>query len=155
MTYSLSLGLHILGVVVWVGGMFFAYMALRPAAARVLDGASRLKLWGSTFQHFFPWVWVSIALIFASGYFILFSLIGGFAKAAPYIHAMHGLAIIMLFIFLHVFFAPYNRLKKSVAKEDWVTGAKALAQIRLLILINLCIGLLTIVMATFGKTLLS
>ncbi len=155
MTYSLLLGLHLLGVVVWVGGMFFAYMALRPAAAMVLDGASRLKLWGSTFKHFFPWVWVSIALIFASGYFILFSLIGGFAKAAVYIHAMHGLAFIMLLIFMHVFFAPYNKLKKAVANEDWDTGAKALAQIRLLILINLSIGILTIVIATLGKTLMS
>ena len=155
MTYSLSLGLHLLGVVVWVGGMFFAYMALRPAAAMVLDGASRLKLWNSTFKHFFPWVWSSIALIFSSGYFILFSLIGGFAKAAVYIHAMHGLAIIMLLIFMHVFFAPYNKLKKAVAHEDWDVGAKALAQIRLLILINLCIGILIIITATLGKSLLS
>lgn len=154
MTYNLSLGLHVLGVVIWVGGMFFAYMALRPAAAMVLEGASRLRLWSDTFKHFFPWVWVSIALIFASGYFILFGLIGGFAQAAPYIHAMHGLGLIMLLMFLHVFFAPYNRLKKAVANEDWETGAKALAQIRLLILINLSIGLLTIVIATFGKELL-
>jgi uncharacterized membrane protein len=155
MTYHLSLGLHILGVVVWVGGMFFAYMALRPAAAVVLDGASRLKLWGSTFKHFFPWVWVSIALIFTSGYFILFSLIGGFAKAAAYIHAMHGLGFVMLLIFMHVFFAPYKKLKKAVANEDWDAGAKALAQIRLLILINLSIGILTIVIATLGKSLMS
>ena len=154
MTYDLSLGLHVLGIVVWVGGMFFAYMALRPAAAMELDGASRLKLWGSTFKHFFPWVWVAIALVFASGYFILFSLIGGFAQAAVYIHAMHGLGLLMLLIFLHVFFAPYNRLKKAVANEDWQTGAKALAQIRLLILINLSIGLLTIMIATVGKGLL-
>lgn len=155
MTYDLSLGLHILGVVVWVGGMFFAYMALRPAAAMVLEGASRLRLWDRTFKHFFPWVWVSIALIFASGYFILFSLIGGFAKAAVYIHAMHGLGFIMLLIFLHVFFAPYKRLKRAVASEDWETGAKALAQIRMLVLVNLCIGLVTIVIATFGKGLMS
>lgn len=155
MTYSLSLGMHLLGVVVWVGGMFFAYMALRPAAATVLDGASRLKLWDSAFKHFFPWVWVSIALIFASGYFILFGFIGGFAKAAVYIHSMHGLGIIMLLIFMHVFFAPYKKLKKAVASEDWDTGAKALAQIRLLILINLSIGLLIIIVATLGKSLLS
>jgi uncharacterized membrane protein len=28
---TLSLFLHVLSVVVWVGGMFFAYMALRPS----------------------------------------------------------------------------------------------------------------------------
>lgn len=30
---SLALALHVLAVVVWVGGMFFAYMTLRPVAA--------------------------------------------------------------------------------------------------------------------------
>src|SRR5438105_2867776 len=59
---KIALWLHLLGVVVWVGGMFFAYMALRPAA-KLLEPAQRLPLWGATFTHFFPWVWVSIILI--------------------------------------------------------------------------------------------
>ena len=34
---NLTLLLHVLSIVVWVGGMFFAYMALRPVAASVLE----------------------------------------------------------------------------------------------------------------------
>ena len=153
MAYSSMLGLHILGITIWIGGMFFAYMVLRPAAVTILQGPFRLRLWNNTFQRFFPWVWLSIILVFASGYFILFNLIGGFAKAAAYIHAMHGLGIVMVLIFLHVFFAPYNKLRKATVNEDWEAGAKALSQIRWLILVNLIIGIIIIVTATVGKGL--
>ncbi len=52
MFYSSLLALHVLAVVIWVGGMFFAYNALRPAAAEVLEPPNRLKLWVATFVDF-------------------------------------------------------------------------------------------------------
>ena len=50
---AFALALHVLGAVVWVGGMFAAYMCLRPAAGP-LDPPVRLKLWRAFFQKFFP-----------------------------------------------------------------------------------------------------
>ncbi len=29
---SLAIALHVLSAVIWVGGMFYAYMAMRPAS---------------------------------------------------------------------------------------------------------------------------
>ena len=55
----LALTLHILGAVVWVGGMFAAYVCLRPAAG-ALEPPQRLTLWRGFFAKFFPWVWVSV-----------------------------------------------------------------------------------------------
>ncbi|MCK5726754.1 MAG: CopD family protein [Thiotrichaceae bacterium] len=151
---DLALTLHLLAVAIWVGGMFFAYVALRPAAAHVLQGPFRLRLWNRVFAQFFPWVWLSIAALFATGYYIIFDIIGGFADTAIYIHLMHGLGIIMLLIFMHVFFAPYHKLSKAVRNEDWKTGAEALAQIRVLIAINLGIGIFTIVVAKLARFIL-
>jgi uncharacterized membrane protein len=151
MSMSLALALHILGVVIWVGGMFFAHMALRPAAVEILQAPFRLRLWVAVFSRFFPWVWIAILAILASGYFIIFVLIGGFATTAIYVHIMHGLGLIMVAIFLHIYFAPFNRLKKAVATESWEQGGSALAQIRLLVTTNLLIGLITIVIATVGR----
>ena len=111
---ALAITLHLLSVVVWVGGMFFAHQCLRPVAAGQLDPPSRLTLWVGVFGRFFPWVWVAIATILLSGLWMLFAVFGGFKHAAPYIHAMFGLALIMMAIFLHVFFAPYKRLKAAV-----------------------------------------
>ena len=53
---SLYITLHLLGVIVWVGGMFVAYMALRPAAVEVLEPYQRLPLMKRTLDRFFPWV---------------------------------------------------------------------------------------------------
>jgi len=154
MSMALSLMLHILGVVIWVGGMFFAYMALRPAAVATLEPPHRLPLWAATFKRFFPWVWLSILAILVSGYYMV-GLFGGFKNLPLYIHIMHGLGLLMVVIFLHVFFAPYGRLKKAVNSKTWPDGGKALAQIRILIALNLSLGIITIIVAKAGKYFLT
>lgn len=137
--------LHILGFTVWVGGMFFAYMVLRPVAAAKLEPPQRLTLWSEVFGTFFPWVWLSVALILGSGLYMM-ALIG---KPPLYVTAMLVLGVVMMAIFAHVFFAPYKRLKAAVAMQDWKSGGAALGQIRKLIGANLILGMLTI---TLGKT---
>ena len=143
--------LHVLGVVVWVGGMFFAYMALRPVAAGVLEPPQRLALWAGVFGKFFPWVWLSVALILLSGLHLLM-VFGGMA-APHYALTMFVLGVVMMLIFAHVFFAPYKKLKRAIAGQDWKTGGAALGQIRMLIGINLLIGLLTIAVVFVGRAL--
>ncbi len=56
----------------------------------------------------------------------------------------------MMLIFLHVFFAPYRRLQRALAEADFEAAGKALNQIRILIAINLILGLITIVVGTAG-----
>jgi uncharacterized membrane protein len=148
---TVSLFLHILGVVVWVGGMFFAYMALRPVAASVLEPPQRLTLWAGVFGKFFPWVWTSVALILLSGLHMLM-VFGGMA-APLYALAMLGLGVLMMLIFGHVFFVPYSKLKRAVGEQNWKAGGAALAQIRMLIGVNLGLGLLTIALVFLGRAL--
>ena len=147
-----NIAIHMLAAVVWVGGMFFAYMALRPAAAVVLEPALRLQLWVQSFRRFFLWVWLSIIGLFASGYWMVFAL-GGFGAVGKHIHIMHGLGIIMVLIYMHVFFAAYRRLRHAVIAEDYATGGKQLAQIRKLIALNLMIGLVVVIVASAGRYL--
>lgn len=148
----LAQSLHNLSAVVWVGGMFFAYMALRPAAATLLEPPERLALWSGTFSRFFPWVWIALAVLLATGFWMMFNGFGGW-KAPPYVHLMLGLGIVMMLIYFHVYFAPYRRLRRAVESRDWPTGARALAQIRVLVGVNLAIGLVVIVVGTGGRFL--
>lgn len=148
---ALAITLHILAAVLWVGGMFFAYMALRPVAATLLDPPKRLPLWSQTFAKFFPWVWLAVVILPLTGYWIVFQYMGGFAGARVHLHLMQAIGIIMILIYLHVFFAPYGRLKRAVAAQDWPAGGKALGQIRLLIGINLILGLVTVAIAAAGR----
>ena len=148
---SIALVLHVLAIVIWVGGMFFAYTALRPVAATVLEPPQLLTLWAGVFGRFFPWVWASIAVILASGYWLLHGPFGGFANAPVFVHIMNGLGLVMMLIFMHVYFAPYKKLRQAVEAQRWPDGAKALAQIRVLVGINTLIGITTIVIGAGGK----
>lgn len=141
--------LHVLGIVIWVGGMFFAHQVLRPVAADLLDPPVRLTLWVGVFKRFFPWVWLCVAVILVSGLFMI-GLMGGMGSVPKYVHAMLGTGLSMMAIFAHVFFAPFARLKRSVANQDWKAGGAALANIRQLVGINLLLGLATIAIATTG-----
>jgi uncharacterized membrane protein len=151
---SVAIALHLLSAVIWVGGMFFAYMCLRPVAASRLEPPQRLPLWAGTFERFFPWVWAAVLLLLATGYWMIFAYFGGMAGAPVHIHIMQGLGLVMMAIYAHVFFAPFQRLRRAVAAEDWPAGGKALSQIRVLVGVNLIIGLIVIVVASAGEYLL-
>ncbi len=140
---NFALALHLLSAVVWVGGMFFAYVCLRPVAASKLDPPQRLTLWAYTFGRFFPWVWIAVALLPATGYWMI-ARMGGFAAVGVYVHIMQGIGIVMILIYLHVFFAPYRRLRNAVDAGDYPMAGKQLAQIRRLVAANLTLGLLII-----------
>lgn len=147
---GISLALHVLSVTIWVGGMFFAYMFLRPAAVSELEPPLRLKLWRQVFRRFFPWVWGSIVIIPISG-LVLIKNYGGFSHAPPSIHAMTTLATIMIIIFLIVYFVPFKRLKLLLDENDIPGAAQQLNLIRKLVGINTLTGLVTIAIATAGR----
>lgn len=148
MFISVLLALHVLAVMIWVGGMFFAYNALRPAAVEVLEPPHRLKLWVAVFKRFFPWVWLSVIIILISGMWMML----GLPKAPTHILFMAVLGILMMLIFIHVYFAPYRKLKHAVSDENWSEGGKSLGQIRTLVGINTIVGLVTIIVATAGRS---
>ncbi len=148
---SLLILLHVVSAVVWVGGMFFAYMALRPVAASLLEPPLRLPLWSRTFARFFPWVWATVILLPATGYWLAYRMFHAMANFPLYVHVMQGIGIIMILIYLHVFFAPYRRLGKAVEAEDWPAGGQHLGQIRRLIGLNLILGLIVVAVASGGR----
>lgn len=143
--------LHVLAVVIWVGGMFFAHQCLRPVAAEQLELPQRLPLWVGVFARFFPWVWVCVTAVLATGLWMIFVFFGGFAGVGLYVHIMFGLGLIMMAIFMHVYFAPYKRLTRAVEAQDWPAGGQQLAQIRKMVGINTAIGLITIAIASGGR----
>lgn len=145
-----ALVVHSLSAVVWVGGMFFAHQVLRPAAAP-LEAGARFELWSRVLSRFFAWVIAAILLIFASGLVLVYGVFGGFAAVKIPIDLMTAIGILMTLIFFHVYFAPFRRFRRAVGSKDWETAARQLAQIRVLVGINLLLGLLTIAVATSGR----
>lgn len=149
--YAAAITVHVLAAVVWVGGMFFAYLALRPTAGRLLDPPLRLALWAGVFERFFPWVWATVVALLLSGYWIIFAVFGGFGNAGLHVHLMHALGLVMMLLFLHVYFAPFRRLQQAVAAQDWTAGGKQLNLIRRIIAVNLALGLLVVAIGSGGR----
>lgn len=148
----IAISLHILAATIWVGGMFFAYSFLRPAAASILEPPLRLTLWVQVFGKFFNWVWLAIALLIISGHFMAAQL-GGLANVGKHVHIMMLLGYVMTGVFMHVYFAPFKRLKAAVVLQNWPEAGSNLNVIRKMVLLNLVLGLLTIIVASAGRYL--
>ena len=147
---TVALVIHALAATVWVGGMFFALLALRPATAP-LEPGPRLQLWSRVLERFFLWVMAAIALLLASGYGMIFGVYAGFGGVGLHIHIMQGVGIIMMLLFFHLYFAPWRRFRAAVGRQDYPEAAGQLNQIRLIVLINLVLGLITIAVGSSGR----
>jgi uncharacterized membrane protein len=150
MLLMLLLAIHLLAAVFWVGGMAFAYTVLRPAAGP-LDPAVRLPLWRRVFARFLPWVGVSIVALLASGFGMIFLIFGSPSGAAPYVNIMATTGTIMMLLFLHLVFAPWRRFRDAVDRGELPEAARRLNQIRIVVGINLVLGVLTIVVGSTGR----
>jgi uncharacterized membrane protein len=148
---TLALTLHVLSAVVWVGGMFFAHQVLRPASAG-LDPKSRLLLWSRVLGRFFAWVIVAIVLLLASGYTMVFAVLGGISRLGLHVNLMQGIGILMILLFFHLYFAPWRRFRLATAREDWAEGGRQLGQIRMIVTINLMLGLIVVAIGISGRS---
>ena len=152
MLYASLKLIHLLSIVVWVGGMVFAHFFLRPAT-QALEPAVRVRLMHDVLERFFAAVLVAVVLMLASGVWMIGNFArqvvqsgGSFAMPLGWT-VMATLGLVMAAIFGHIRFALYKRLQRAVAATDWSTGGKALIGIRTGGGINLALGVLTVAVA--------
>jgi uncharacterized membrane protein len=146
----LLIAIHILAAVFWVGGLAFAYTVLRPASG-ALEPPLRLPLWRRVFARFLPWVGVSIVALLISGFGMIFLVFGSFGNAPPYINIMMTTGIVMMLLYLHVMFVPWRRLREALDRGALPDAAKSLNQIRIIVAINLLLGVITLVIGSTGR----
>ncbi len=137
--------LHVLAALVWVGGLFFAWAVLRPAAA-TLDGPTRLALWSAVLPRFFLWVWAAVLVLPASGVGLLHLGFNGFDGAPRYVQAMMGLYVAMVSLFLRVQALHLPGLRRALNDSDGEEGARVLARIRRLVGFTLLLGVTVVVL---------
>lgn len=143
--FSLLKAIHILGAVVWVGGMFFAYLVLRPSLA-VLEPPQRMLLHAQVFKRFFLVVWHAMPLIILTGFVMLFGFLNGMAHQPWNIHVMLLLGLVMAAVFVWIFFGPYKAFTRATDRAEMAAAANS---IRGLIALNLVLGAITVVVAVW------
>lgn len=155
MIYALLKTIHLLSLMVWLGGMAFAHFFLRPAVAK-LEAPERLRLMHDVLGRFFKAVLWAAVLTLASGLW----MIGRVAKAAVQSGGnfamplewtvMATLGIVMMAIFGHIRFALYKRLSTAVTAAAWPAAGAALGSIRLWVSINLSLGVVIVAITLLG-----
>ncbi|AZL67365.1 CopD family protein [Pseudomonas oryziphila] len=148
LAFALPYTLHVLAALVWVGGMFFAWLILRPATVAALEGPARLRLWVEVFQRFFRWVWLAVAILAISGVAMIHLRFAGFETAPRYVQVMIGGGIVMFALFMRIQSLLLPELRTAVQAEDWAAGAGVLGRIRRMVGVNLAIGLAVVAVAS-------
>jgi uncharacterized membrane protein len=142
--WSLVLALHLLAAVIWVGGMAYTLLVLRPAL-NVLEPAQRNQMHMQTLRRFFLVIWHAMPLVLLTGYAMVIGVYGGFRGLPRQVNIMQGLAIIMAAVFVAVFFGPWQRFRRAIRP-----GPELVGRIRRLITVNLVLGVIVIVAAAIG-----
>jgi uncharacterized membrane protein len=138
---------HLLAVIVWIGGMFFAHVCLRPVAAAQLPPPQRLPLLAAVLGRFFTVVGWALVLLWGSG-IIRFAQVGAAVPASWM--AMAGIAALMTVILALIVFRFHRAMLAAVAASDWPQAGAAMNAIRQLVLTNLLLGVLTVAVAVLG-----
>ena len=147
---NLFYALHVLGAVLWVGGMGFAILALRPALA-VLEPPQRLALHEAVLQRFFRLVWHAMPAVLLTGWALLFGWYGGFSGAGLHVHQIQGAALVIAAVILALATGPWRELRAALAAGNRPAAATAADRIRQLVTLNLGLGLLTVAVAAWGR----
>ncbi len=138
---------HLVAAIVWLGGMSFMLLALRPSLPTLEAPPQRLRLLAAVLRRFFALVWAAIGVLLLSGAYMYGH---ADAQAVPLgWHLMSGLGVLMFLVFGHLYFSPYRRLQQAVTAADWPTAAGRAALIARLVSINFVLGWLAVAVITF------
>ena len=157
MIYALLKTVHVLSIIVWIGGMVFAHFFLRPAVAQ-LEPPARQRLMHDVLGRFFQAVLLVALLALASGVWMLGRVAkqvvqsGGSFEMPLAWTVMAALGAVMVAIFMHIRFALFKRLGGAVAASEWAAAGAALAQIRTWVSINLGLGVLVLLVTLMRGT---
>jgi uncharacterized membrane protein len=151
---ALALAFHAVAATIWVGGMFFLYMVLRPSTGTTaFDMEARLALWHRALRRYFVWVWLSIVALLTSGFSVVFFGYGGPVALRAYLRAMMMIGMTMTALHLWLYFAPWRRFRRALQAADWSQAAIRLPRIQILIGVNLLLGLLNLALGASGRYL--
>ncbi len=157
MLYASLKAVHLLAVVLWVGGMAFTLYCLQPAA-KLLEPASRVPLMHAVLRRFLALAALAAAVILVTGATMIGMAWSAAARAGIAFnmpldwYAMVALFLVMLAVFVHIRVVLFRRLAAAVAAARWADGAAALATMRWEVTLNLVLGIFIVFIVRLGGT---
>jgi uncharacterized membrane protein len=150
MVIGLVLAIHILAVIIWLGGLFFLVVVLGPSAES-LDAAGASSVWYRTLSRSLAWGWLSLVLIVVTGVAMVFLVFGGYGHL-PNIHRVNmAIGIPAIALYSYVYLMPWRQLGRAVRSSDRVVAAKKRHQVRTLLATILVLALSAAFMSALGR----
>ncbi len=155
MIYAALKTIHLLSVIVWIGGMVFAQFFLRPALGP-LEASERVQLMHRVLGRFFNAVLLSACLVLVTGGWMIGRMARQMSQSGVKFNmpiewmVMATLGVLMVLIFGHIRFALYKKLTRAVNAQDWPAGGAALGSIRTGVSVNLVLGVLIVLVTLLG-----
>jgi uncharacterized membrane protein len=147
------LSIHLIAATLWVGGLAFMLLVLRPALAD-LPGPVALGVMRQVLQRFLRLVWICVTALITTGYAGVFLMFDGFAAASLSIRIMHVSGMTMAVLFLLLWWGPWRRFLRHFDTGNFALAAEALRSIRRIAMVNLILGLFTACISVTGGFLL-
>ena len=136
--------LHLLAVILWIGGILFMDGFLAPALRRAIALAEpRARLLYVLFRNFFAAIWGAGATLVITGYGMVF-LRGGFGVLGSAQWVMVVLGTVMVLLALYIFFVPFLRMRAAVLGGRWDAACAQAGRIRLLSSVNIVLAVPTV-----------
>lgn len=137
---AISIALHILGAILWVGGLYFMVYIVRPVAESNLEPPARQAFMYRTMGRYFVRLWIIVAVILGTGFTMIFGVYGGFGQLPVRIHIMTGIGLLMTLIFAFVHFFLLPSVGEAIKEGDLKKGKKYIHLIRDLARLNMGLG---------------
>lgn len=155
MLYDVLKTVHILSLMLWLGGMMFVQWFLRPALLH-LSSEQRLVLMHEVLTRFFRGVMIASVAVLVTGFWMIGRVArmtvqaGGSFEMPTVWWVMAIIGTLMVAIFMHIRFALYRKLSDAVKFAVWDKAGQALGKIRIWVSVNLALGLLLVVVVMLG-----
>jgi len=124
--------LHLFFAIVWVGGMVYSLLFLRPSLREIAQEEQRGKFLKQVFSKFFLAVWLSIIVLFLTGMGLWHGYRKDFSDNSLF-HVKLFLFGLMVIIFTYIYFFLFRRNKLSHIPN--LIGVNLLLSILILLII--------------------
>ncbi len=126
--------LHLFFAVVWIGGMIYSLLFLRPSLKEIAQQETKDKFLRAVLSKFFLTVWISILVLFISGMGLWHGYRRDFTENTLF-HTKLFLFGLMVFLFFYIYFFLFRKNKPT--------------HIPNLIGVNLFMGILILLIITY------
>jgi uncharacterized membrane protein len=149
--FALSLVLHTLASIVWVGGVFFVRVVLIPSL-HGWEAPERFAVLARVMPVFFRVIWGAVVVLLLTGYgVLLFGYSDGLGGGGVHVDIMQFFGWILILSFVYMDLGPFRGFLRARAGGDMDRAAHKLDELRKGMSYTLFLGMVTAAVGATGS----